>query len=102
MAPDDEADLLHGDVCLPLGDLEHFEDDEQVVAVVVQFGPLIGVEDVFQHQGVQVQAGPQCLQVLGVAEAVDVDPGDGVPGRDYRAAREWPCWWLRGSRVRCR
>ena len=55
----------------------HLDEHEEVAGVVFKFGPL-GGPDVFEGEGVELEDGSKLAQAIVVAQAVDVDPADGV------------------------
>ena len=71
---DDEADLLGADAERRGVVVEETRDEEQVVAVVVELGTLVGIEDVFEHQRMQLEALADFAQHLGFVQAMHVEP----------------------------
>ncbi len=49
-------------------------DEEEVVAVILDLRPLVGVEDVFEHQRMQLEAPADLAQHLGFVQAMHVEP----------------------------
>ena len=72
----EKADLL---AVQPLFDFNQPGDDEQqLLAVFFDLRPLIGMGGVFQSQGMQVENFSQFFERFRVAQADDIDPGDGI------------------------
>ena len=73
------------------------EHDKQVIAVILDLGTLVGVQDIFQHQRVQAETLSEPLQQRRFMQPVDVDPGHG-PGRP-RATLLHRAHFLLGERL---
>ncbi len=71
-----QADLLRHDLVDPRLAADRFDNDIEIILVVLDLGALVDIQDVFQDQGVQLEALPQPFQVAHVGNAADVDPGD--------------------------
>jgi len=56
------------------------QHDVQVVAVLLDLGPLVRLDDVLEFQPVQVEDLADALHGFGVAEPGDVDPADALAG----------------------
>ena len=71
---DEQADLfvLHG---LRPVDTQGLEDDEQAVVDLLELGPLMGVEDVLEHQRVHLETGADFGQQRRDVEPLAVHPG---------------------------
>ena len=76
MGAEDQADLLGFNLIglLPVGDQLH--DDEKILPVILDLGPLFRVEDVFQDQGMDYEAAPQLFQDLHLLDSHHIDPGN--------------------------
>lgn len=74
VAAENDADLLRtdGHRCLVIA--EKARDQEQVILVGIQLGALVGVEDVLQHQWVQVESAAHLRHQGGIMQAVNVEP----------------------------
>lgn len=68
-----------------LVELERFEHDVQVIAVVFNFETLAGIENVFNNEGVQAESGTELFNHINIVNADDIEPGDGRHGAKRRA-----------------
>ena len=57
--------------------MKHLQNDIAVVPIVLHFGPLIRIENVFEDQRVQSVTLPEPFNRLDIIDAIDIDPGDG-------------------------
>ena len=72
--PQEHAHLFRFQPALHPG---HVRDDEQVVVVLLGLRTLVCVDHIFQGQRMEVEQFTDRLDRFGVAESLDVDPGDG-------------------------
>jgi len=77
---EDDAYLLRGEADAVVL-VEPFENDVEVIAVVLHLWALFGVQDVFDNQRVEAEDGSHLPEKLDVLEAVDMNPGDGLAVR---------------------
>ena len=75
---EDDAHLLGDETAVGVL-MEMLENDVEIIAVVLELRPLVRVQDVFEDQGVEAEES-HLFEQLDVLEAVDVDPGDCLPG----------------------
>ena len=62
---------------------QHFDDQEQMRLVFLELGPLIGIGDIFQQQGMKAEHFSESLQHVHLVDAPDVHPADSrLPRRD--------------------
>ena len=60
-----------------------------MLVVIFHFGPLRSVDNVFQHQRVQIEMGTDGADDLGVMQTIDVDPGNGRTVLVREALLDW-------------
>ena len=61
-----------------VGPFQHAGDDKQSASVLLDFGALVVIHHVFERQRMQAENLPQPGHDLGIAQPLDVDPGDRV------------------------
>ncbi len=71
--------LVHYHLCLAVKP-DHFQDNEQIVVIVIDFRPLARIEDVFEYQGMQIKHRSDPADVFYIVQSVNVDPGHGSRG----------------------
>ena len=67
---------------------EHAQHDVKIPIVVLNFGALAGVGNVFQHQRMQIEALAELLQQFHLVHTLDIDPGDPRLFAPARAGRD--------------
>ncbi|HEX5103064.1 MAG TPA: hypothetical protein VFV87_04595 [Pirellulaceae bacterium] len=75
MRPNENAELFGSS---PLVAVDHAEHDKQDVAIFLDLGPLMEVNDVLHRQAMQSEQLAELLDQLRVPQPFDVDPGDRV------------------------
>src|SRR5690606_27080070 len=74
--PQHQADLFRVDLLTRLIELQHAQHDIEVALVILHLGPLIGIEDVFHHQWMQLEHCPQGFHHRRDAYAGYIEPAD--------------------------
>lgn len=72
---EEKAHLLEDEFLLAV-EVNHFADDEDVLLIRLDLGPLRGVEHVLEGKWMQAESPAELSQEIEVAESVDVDPVD--------------------------
>ena len=70
--PQKQADV--GDVQIVHHQNRHAKHHEQVLIVLVDFGPLPDVGDVFQSQGMEAETLAEQIQLVGIWRSLDMHP----------------------------
>src|SRR5690606_17793872 len=74
--PQHQADLFRVDLLTRLIELQHAQHDIEIALIVLHLGPLIGIEDVFHHQWMQLEHYPQGFDHRRVADPGHIEPAD--------------------------
>ena len=85
-----QAYLFEFNVVRLVIELQHLDDDIQVFVVDFDFGSVIGVQDVFLNQWVQLEAVANFTNDVRIVQSVNIEPAGDVRG----------FWWMALCRVR--
>ena len=55
---------------------QHAQHDVEIIAVILDLGALVGVEDVLHHQRMQAEALADLFQCMDVVHPLDIQPGN--------------------------
>jgi hypothetical protein len=80
----DDAHLLAADPAAFVT-IEPFQHEVEVVAVILELGPLVRVHDILGYKRVKTEALSHLPNQFHLVNAVDIHPGDAGPGRDNNA-----------------
>ena len=80
---DTQAYLLYFYFIAGFIEIEHFQDDKEIVFIVLHFWKLSRIDDIFQGKGMEVEEFPCFFYDVKPVQAVDIDPcgNCGIPRR---------------------